>query len=194
MAKKYRNRKNKIYLEIFPNLKTLTNITNLEKRFVDGQIIKIENPKENEYEFYIYKNGQILPMSEVEENDKKINLYDINKVFYEKVPQFDEGQINRAIDTINNYADNHKASHYLLLGNDIRYYTVLINDPNFFGIDTIGSAVVDCLENIGQIKEICEDEKTNSIECWVTTFEPVKETIVLYLFPYDDGVVRFGGY
>lgn len=188
MAKKYMNKKNKIYLEIFPSFKTLTNITNLEKRFTDGQIIKIEKPKENESEFYVYKNGQIIPLTE----STGITIYDVNRQIYAGAPQYDVGQIERAIEDINKYDNEHKASHYMLLGKDINYYTVLINDPNFFNLSSLGSEVIECLENIGQIKEIIKDEFSNSIECWITVSNSNKETIVLYLFPYDEGIVRFG--
>lgn len=181
-------KRNRTYIETFPNLKALSNVTNAERRFTDGEIIHILEPKQGESEYYIYSQNEYIPLVK-DEGD--FTMYDANKQFFAGAPQFDEGQINRAIDTINKYASEHKASHYMLLGHDIKYYTILINDPNFFEIDTIGNAVIECLENIGQIKEICEDEVTDAIECWITI--DAKETIVLYLFPYDEGVVRFGG-
>lgn len=181
-------RKNREYIETFPNLKALSNVTNAERRFTDGEIIHILEPRQGEAEYYRYLKGEYIPLVE---DDSDFTMYDANKQFFAGAPQFDEGQIARAIETINAYASEHKASHYMLLGHDIRYYTILINNPNFFEIDTIGNAVIDCLENIGQIKEIVADEGTNAIECWVTTKD--KETVVLYLFPYDEGVIRFGG-
>lgn len=182
-----KRKKNREYIEQFPTIKSLSNITNLEKRFIDGELVHILDTKE----YYQYNNGEFYPL-EVAKNEK-LTLYDANKQFYAGAPPLDEAQITRSSELINKWADRYEDGYFMLLGHDLRYYTIFHKDINFCEIDTIGNAVIECLESIGQIKDIAEDEETQAIECWITTPGPIKETAVLYLFPYDRGIVRFGG-
>jgi hypothetical protein len=59
-----------------------------------------------------------------------------------------------------------------------------IEDSTYFG-----NEVVDCLNNIGDIKAIDLTEANDAIEIWVQDGENVT---CLYLFPYDSGVVQVG--
>lgn len=188
-------KKKRKYVETFNTIDDLISITNLDRRFIDGQIIRILNPKDNEAELYKYKDGDFLPLREgvnTLEEEQEMTMYAANKQLFAAAPQFDEGQIARAEDLINEYGKSYGNVHYMLLGHDIRYYTVFIRNDSI-STSTLGHEVIECLEYIGQIKEIINDEITGAIECWVTTYEE-KETIVLYLFPYDTGMVHYGGF
>ena len=79
---------------------------------------------------------------------------------------------------------------YYKKGNDdeckeISYFTIF-SIQKYAECDTLGEAVIECLNNVGEIKSIDLDEGGNAIECWVTTGD---ESTCLYLFPYDDGIV-----
>jgi hypothetical protein len=188
-------KKKRKYIESFDTVDALAANTNLDKRLIDGQIIRILRPEEGKPEFYKYWKEDFIPLYEwpyIEEENPEMTLYEANKQLFAGAPQFDVAQLERAEETINEYGSAHNNIHYMLLGHDIRYYTIFSQNLNITS-EKLGHAVIDCLENIGQIKEIVLDEETDAIECWVTTYQE-KETIVLYLFPYDTGIVYYGGF
>ena len=76
-------------------------------------------------------------------------------------------------------------SYFMLLCRDIQYYTVFnITEDKF--LNAFADEVIDCLHDIGAIKSI-DFALDNSAEIWV---QPVgEEPMVMYLFPYDKGVI-----
>ena len=52
-----------------------------------------------------------------------------------------------------------------------------------------GLTVIDCLKSIGPIKAIDLTELEDAVEIWVVSND---EPTCLYLFPYDNGVVKVG--
>ena len=76
----------------------------------------------------------------------------------------------------------------MLYGKEISYFTLfqIVNNEISFGKE-----VIDCLNNIGQIKAIDMTENEDAVEIWVYLDEDENSTC-LYLFPYDAGLVKVG--
>lgn len=85
---------------------------------------------------------------------------------------------------IKNFYINENYKYYMLLNNDIRYYTLFHRFE--LNNETMEDVIIECLQDLGVIKMI--DNDTDKIECWIDSEE--YGTIVLYLFPYDRGVVE----
>jgi hypothetical protein len=73
----------------------------------------------------------------------------------------------------------------MLYGKEISYFTLFrISDSTYFG-----NEVIDCLNNVGDIKAIDFTEAQDAIEIWI---QDEDGPTCLYLFPYDSGLVQVG--
>ena len=57
------------------------------------------------------------------DSELKLSFYDLNKSAYGAFPGYDNTKINELQDRINNWEDS--SNYFMLLCNDIKYYTVL---------------------------------------------------------------------
>ena len=57
------------------------------------------------------------------DNELKLSFYDLNKSAYGAFPVYDNTKINELQDRINDWEDS--SNYFMLLCNDIKYYTVL---------------------------------------------------------------------
>lgn len=75
----------------------------------------------------------------------------------------------------------------MLYGKEMSYFTLFkIANFKFFGDE-----VIECLNNIGDVKCIDMTEPGDAIEIWIQS--DMQEITCLYLFPYDTGLVVVGG-
>lgn len=82
--------------------------------------------------------------------------------------------------------DNYFGDRYfMLLCNDIHYYTVLhlTEDNNEFAEDI----VIECLQDVGVVQYIEYDNENQQVECWVKNENGV---MLFMLFNYDWGVIE----
>lgn len=136
---------------------------------------------------YVYNDGwKVLPKEVKIENNSglKMSLYDLNVSIMNQLHKIDD--VEAAMDKIDAYREAHSNNKYFMLyGKEISYFTIF-SIQKYAECDTLGEAVIECLNNVGEIKSIDLDENGNAIECWVTIDD---ESTCLYLFPYDDGIV-----
>ena len=79
-----------------------------------------------------------------------------------------------------------QCSYFMLLCNDIHYYTVLrIVDSNELQFEDV---VIELLQDNGVIQDILwTDDDKQSVECWIKN---ETGTYMFLLFPYDWGVIE----
>ena len=131
-------------------------------------------------------------------NKKKVNgkggvsmsLYDINKNIIGQLPIYTKEQIKELQDKINVFRDNFEDNYFMLLCNDIHYYTVFYYEEYVSNeFRTLGDAVIQLLLERNYTihsEEIAEDH----IEIWIKDEE--ENTYAFMLFPYSQGIVLFG--
>ena len=110
-----------------------------------------------------------------------------------KLPDLED--IDSAKETIQNFIDseaNHFKKYWMLLNNDLRYYTVFHRHMagDFYNAiieENLPDVLIECLQNIGTIK-MFETIDNDHIECWVDI--PSRGCEVYLLFPYDEGVIE----
>ena len=123
-----------------------------------------------------------------------MNLYEMNQQFMASQEPLPVKELEQAIkDVILDYTFNMignacENKHFMLLCKDINYYTIFEYSE---GAESIISAFLDCIKNVGQVLSI-EYNKTNfTPEIWVRT--PDYENICMYYFNCENLVVPFGG-
>lgn len=147
---------------------------------------------EKENALYIYNSIDSWHIIEIpEEMSTGISLYDMNKQLVEQQGSMKEGEKRHARSLINQLNRKSGNNFYMLLFKDISYYTLFQNVDIYYECDTLGTAVLECLDTIGEIYSIEETDNGNSFEIWIKSKETNK-IIVGYLFPYDQGVVTVG--
>lgn len=111
------------------------------------------------------------------------SLYQINQSAYAAMPAYTEEQVREAKKVISDFTKIN--NYYMLLNNETRYYT-LFDTSGDGDSSLIEDEVIECLQTLGEIKEI-ELTENNTVECWVSS---EAETNVYYLFNYNEGVIK----
>lgn len=114
----------------------------------------------------------------------KLTLYDLNKQVMTTKQPINFNDRMASIKELKEYVKNTDNIFYMLLCNDIKYYTIFniinksSNYPNEFW---------SCLDNLGKVKAIGLTENKDAIEIWFTDKD--NNTYVAYFFAYDGGVI-----
>lgn len=132
----------------------------------------------------IYKDNKWVKFSD--NNGLKLNLYDLNKSIISQLKDLNEEQLYAAKKVITVFAEETDNKYHMLYGREINYFTLFVKD--FYAKETLGNEVISCLKNIGKIKSIELTENKDAIEIWICDSD--NELTVLYLFPYDNGVIE----
>ena len=111
--------------------------------------------------------------------------YEVNKMVVAQLPSLvTPAQLQEGKDLIKEYT--HKLSgYYMLLCNDIHYYTVFNVDDKFD--ENAEDIIIECLQDNGVIQQINKAEVADAIECWVKNDKGV---FMFLLFDYNWGVVQ----
>ena len=145
---------------------------------VDGEVMQ----NSTDGKFYVWKDENWHEVK-MENSGFEMGLYDMNKQIIAQLPIITdlaekEEVINKLHQSWGNY-------YYMLYGKEISYFTLFeMGAANQFGL-----TVIDCLKSIGPIKAIDLTELEDAVEIWVVSND---EPTCLYLFPYDNGVVKVG--
>lgn len=147
----------------------------------DNEIAVVEEDKK----VYIYKD---LKWQEYIPNDGglKISLMDLNSMLVTQLAPLTNEQIEEAKALIKEYTTTELGGYYMLLNNELRYYTVFLTKTSFLeGVRPVEDEVIDCLHDIGVIKSITVNDD-GVLECWVTADD---KSYPLFLFDYTKGVI-----
>ena len=146
-----------------------------------------------EYEAYLreqeekVKQAQEQLKKQIEEHEGiKVSLYEMNQNLIHNMPSLDKSGLKGAEKKFYKWLVNNSAEYYMLLCNQQRYYTVFHNSSSAINEKNYWNELLDVLSYCGDIKLMEEDSGAFSI--WATWKNG--DTDCLYLFPYDQGVVK----
>ena len=176
----------------FTTLVSLKNYQNKINNFQQGEIIYLTEDKK----YVMYDGQDFIDIPEKVKVDSEsgvhMSLYDLNKTIIAQLPvkeTYAEQSNERKL--INNFFNSIGRTSYMLLCKDISYYTIFTYEDNkMANYETLGEAVLDCLQSVGQL--ICADltEDGNAVEIWIRTEE---DNLCMYLFKCSDLMVTYGG-
>ena len=114
--------------------------------------------------------------------------YEINKMIIAQLPSLiTEKQLSKGKELIKEFTHNYfpfTMGHYMLLCNDIHYYTVFEVCDEYE--EKVEDIILECLQNIGVIQQINYNENNTAIECWIKNGKGV---FMFLLFSYDWGFI-----
>ena len=121
--------------------------------------------------------------------DASIELYELNRSIIEQQGIIKEEDITRAMNDIKYLVASTDNKCYMLYGKEIGYFTLFMRDSYNWEIESLDLAVMECLVNVGPIHSIELTAGKDAIEIWVKDTQQDLLTC-MYLFPYDNGIVR----
>lgn len=116
----------------------------------------------------------------------QLTLYDMNKQIIAQQPSMSDSDIQREI--INNFRGLNPGKYYMLLCNDIKYFTLFCYDKD--ADEPFENLMLECISNVGTIHDISLTNDSTALEIWVNL--PNDDLVAMYLFNYDAGVVYYG--
>lgn len=189
----------KYYEDFIPQVGEIVYVKDTESMwiYVDNQWMPLCDNKNNDLIFDIDEmkdvhNNEIQMLKRSVKVDNDMNLYEMNQNMVKQLPVLDITE--KELNLINQLHNIHGNQYYMLLCNDMKYYTILKASSTWAIMptmcETLGLTVVDCLKSIGNIKSIDLVPDNSAIEIWLENAEGV---YCMYLFPYNEGVVEFRG-
>ena len=137
---------------------------------------------EDEKKVYHYLNGEWVEYNAPE--GLTISLLELNSMAITQLKPLTKKEIQEAKILIKNFIS--KTGYYMLLSNELKYYTVFDFDSNYTNNEPkIENEIIECLNELGQLKSV--DIHDADIEFWITTEE---KSYPLYLFDYSGGVIK----
>lgn len=143
----------------------------------EGEVAQAEDGK-----LKIFQGGEWKDLN-VEGSNLELGLYELNKQIISQLPSLTDEELDKKINIIDACYEKCVNDFYMLYGKEISYFTLFkVNEPIYFA-----KTVLDCLNEVGEIKAIDPTEDGFAVEIWVQPTD--EEPTCLYLFPYDNGLV-----
>ena len=159
------------------NIKTL-NILKALQNVPDNETALVAEDKK----VYIYQEGEWKEYHP-EDNAFKINLMELNQLLVSQLPDLDKQGLEKGKDLISDYVSAAPGPYYMLLSNELRYYTVFAMSTGDY--PQLEDEVITCAQTLGSIKSINANDD-GVIEIWVFLGE---KSYPLYFFNYSEGVI-----
>lgn len=116
-----------------------------------------------------------------------MSLYELNAQIMSQIPNHNQEQLKTDINIINDFHKEVNAHYYMLMCKEQSYFTILTNTEENIYNETLGEAVLACLESVGKLRAVAHSD--SEIELWLAKDE---EVMCMHLFAYDVAVVPFG--
>ena len=120
--------------------------------------------------------------------DASIELYELNRSIIEQQGPLSKEVLPEKMILLKEFVEDTKNDFYMLYGKEIGYFTLFMKD-RIYDFETIDYAIAECLMHVGPIHSIELTANKDAVEIWVKDTERNLQTC-MYLFPYDDGIVR----
>lgn len=116
----------------------------------------------------------------------EMNLYDMNKQIIDQLPTPTEEQIIEYKKIISDVVTASGAEYFMMLCREENYFTLfnLSSSENESMLDILFN---ECIPNFGNLKCINITKDQSAVEIWAKVNDEVR---ALYLFPYDNGVIK----
>lgn len=148
---------------------------------VDGELAMCSDTQQA----YVGKGGSWKRVDA--KSSVNVSLYDINKSTMSQMKPLNLKKRLEAVETIKEFCGGATSDNYfMLLCRDLNYYTIFPVRNNNANSQAVGSAVLACAEDMGQIVDVEYNADTNSIEIWIKTKD---DAYCMFFFDYTAGIV-----
>ena len=138
----------------------------------------------------MFNGEEWVPLEVKSESNVQMSAYEMNKQIIGQMSPLKHKDMISKYALINEFVKQTENCYYLMYGREINYFTLFVKDK--LTKATISLELAACLRNVGDIYDILLTEAQDAIEIWVKPVD-AEEVTCLYFFPYDAGIVPFGG-
>ena len=166
--------------------KTYDELISTPHTFAAGHKVYVEDEKKA----YVFNGEEWVPLEVKSESNVQMSAYEMNKQIIGQMSPLKHKDMISKYALINEFVKQTENCYYLMYGREINYFTLFVKTPS--SKETLSLELAACLRSVGDIYDILLTETQDAIEIWV---KPVnaEEVTCLYFFPYDAGIVPFGG-
>ena len=135
-------------------------------------------------EYTLFKDVLVKTLSPIRVEKpitEQIPTGELDEMGYQKYDT--KTEIKEAIENIKTYAKDNDGKFFMLLCNELKYYTVFVKDNGRY---EMSNEVIECAAELGKLKSVSIDEN-GAVELWVQP--DGDEPHVMYFFNYDKGVI-----
>lgn len=93
-----------------------------------------------------------------------MTLYEFNQAGYLSLPTMTKEDIEADFPMLVSFAENHWGEYYMLLNNDLHYYTLFHWRDN--GVQVLVEELLDIVQSLGELKAI-EVNDNDAVEFWI---------------------------
>ena len=116
-----------------------------------------------------------------------MTLYELNKANYLNLPTLRKESLNESTILIKNFITKHLGGkYYMLLNNDLHYYTVFTYKSPLSTAEDMANELIDLAAELGDVKAIEVNDENDYIEVWIARDD---DCDVYLFFNYDRGVI-----
>ena len=157
-----------------------------------------------EYEAYLKEQERLVAEAQAKAKElaesgsnelTSVSLYELNQGIINGMPALSGDEVLKRAQLFFDWVAENKGNYYMLLNNELHYYTIFHNhnhagfpDDDPINIDDFWSELLDTLKYAGTIKEM-EVDTNGAWSIWID-WHNQKTCHCFYLFPYDEGVVE----
>lgn len=144
----------------------------------------------DEYELYLAERQKKLDeqKEKLKPTDTGIDLYSMNQGIVDTLPALRGDEVQKTAQLFFDWIDSNESNYYMLLCNELRYYTVFHNNNEFINKEQFWSELIDIANSAGQIK-VLEVDSNGVFSIWLN-WNLDNKSHLFYLFPYEKGVVE----
>lgn len=142
----------------------------------DNELIYVTNDKK--YYTYHKDSDSFEELTKDSVINTGITAYELNKQMISQQSDLTEEQIQESKEKIIEFITNTKNQYYMLLSNELHYYTLFdVNNK-----EKCAHEVIACLQDIAPLRA-CEYDDNGYMELWNSNY-------MFAFFPYDKGVIK----
>lgn len=156
----------------------------LKKESTEGDIAICRDTQKT----YQYANGEWKEFTpKVKGQGLSMSLYELNKTIIDQLPALTNEQLTKYKVEINQFVRDTNNSYYMLLCNELHYYTIFATASVLENVQKLGTIIIDLFKESEKIIVSIEKE-SDHYEIWAKN---QTDTNVYMLFPYDKGVIKY---
>lgn len=162
-------------------------VTVSTKKILDALKNRDENEcalVEDTHKIYQFKNGEWVELNPADKAFT-ITLMELNSMAVTQLPELES--LEEAKTCIFDYVQNSGATYFMLLSNELRYYTVFhFNGDIEQNLPDVETEVLECAKELGVLKAVNKNDD-GVVEMWITVDD---RSYPLYFFDYEKGVIE----
>lgn len=117
-----------------------------------------------------------------------MTVYELNQAGYASLPKMTKAELEDAVDTLVNFLKDNDSNYYVMINNEINYYTLYTYSGNTHNYENMAREMIDVAKTLGKIKAIEKPDNNTYVEFWILCEDNICR--MYPMFNYEKGVIE----